>query len=162
MGSIGLPSSAAFAATTSVGVTISGVTAEMTAKAQEAAANQAALAKAWLETEIDDSQPVEVSETIGAQTVHYWEAADGSRNTTAPAEIAEPFETMPTTTSVQTAHQLEATIVKDPPIEHFQSMPSKNQIDQTARAFKQLTTDWASQLSISSLEDWLINLKITG
>lgn len=72
MGGIVLQSTTVSAATTSVGVTITGVTPEMATKAKEAAAEQAALEEAWLQTEIDDSEPVEVTETIGGQTTHYW------------------------------------------------------------------------------------------
>ncbi|WP_308902731.1 hypothetical protein [Latilactobacillus curvatus] len=145
MGGIVLQSTTVSAATTSVGVTITGVTPEMATKAKEAAAEQAALEEAWLQTEIDDSEPVEVTETIGGQTTHYWESADGSRSTTAPAEVQDETVAAPEVA----AEQFE----EEQPAENFKPMPKKHDIDQKAVAFKQLTTDWASNQIMSSLED---------
>lgn len=150
MGGIVLQSTTVSAATTSVGVTITGVTPGMAAKAKEAAAEQAALEEAWLQTEIDDSEPVEVTETIGGQTTHYWESADGSRSTTAAAEVQDETVAAPEVA----AEQFEETAVEeDQPAENFKPMPKKHDIDQKAVAFKQLTTDWASNQIMSSLED---------
>lgn len=152
MGGIVLQSTTVSAATTSVGVTITGVTPGMAAKAKEAAAEQAALEEAWfgLQTEIDDSEPVEVTETIGGQTTHYWESADGSRSTTAPAEVQDETVAAPQVAPEQFE---ETAVEEDQPAENFKPMPKKHDIDQKAVAFKQLTTDWASNQIMSSLED---------
>ncbi|GED82017.1 hypothetical protein [Latilactobacillus curvatus] len=150
MGGIVLQSTTVSAAATSVGVTITGVTPGMAAKAKEAAAEQAALEEAWLQTEIDDSEPVEVTETIGGQTTHYWESADGSRSTTAPAEVQDETVAAPEVAPEQFE---ETAVEEDQPAENFKPMPKKHDIDQKAIAFKQLTTDWASNQIMSSLED---------
>lgn len=148
VGGITLQSTPTSAATTSVSVTLTGVTPEMAANAKEAAAEQAALEEAWLQAEIDDSESVEVTETINGQTTHYWESADGTRHTTAPVKAQDETVATPKIAT----EQPKETAVEKQPAETFKPMPKKHEIGPKAIFFKQLTTNWVSHQIMSSLE----------
>ncbi|VTU47535.1 hypothetical protein [Latilactobacillus sakei] len=85
------------AATSTVGVTFSGITPEMQAKAAEERAAEEEVNDAWLDMDFTDDSPVEVEETVNGQTQHYWEYADGTTSQTAPAETADTEDVATTT-----------------------------------------------------------------
>ena len=157
------------AATSTVGVTFSGITPEMQAKAAEERAAEAEVNDAWLDMDFTDDSPVEVEETVNGQTQHYWEYADGTTSQTAPAETADTEDvatttqtaaqptaeavpvvsdqqTTPTTTTT-TKQTATVTPVKkaQPKKEKFKPMPS-------VATIKQLTFDWASAQVMQPLE----------
>lgn len=157
------------AATSTVGVTFSGITPEMQAKAAEERAAEAEVNDAWLDMDFTDDSPVEVEETVNGQTQHYWEYADGTTSQTAPAETADTADvatttqtaaqptaeavpavsdqqTTPTTTTT-TKQTATVTPVKkaQPKKEKFKPMPS-------VATIKQLTFDWASAQVMQPLE----------
>lgn len=155
------------AATSTVGVTFSGITPEMQAKAAEERAAEEEVNDAWLDMDFTDDSPVEVEETVNGQTQHYWEYADGTTSQTAPAESADTTDTADVATTTQTATQpaaeaapavseqqtpaattkQTATPVKkvQPKKEKFKAMPS-------VATIKQLTFDWASAQVMQPLE----------
>lgn len=156
------------AATSTVGVTFSGITPEMQAKAAEERAAEEEVNDAWLDMDFTDDSPVEVEETVNGQTQHYWEYADGTTSQTAPAESADTTDTADVATTTQTAAQptaeaapavseqqtpaatttkQTATPVKkaQPKKEKFKPMPS-------VATIKQLTFDWASAQVMQPLE----------
>ncbi|MFL2062206.1 hypothetical protein ACEN4E_00300 [Latilactobacillus sakei] len=142
------------AATSTVGVTFSGITPEMQAKAAEERAAEEEVNDAWLDMDFTDDSPVEVEETINGQTQRYWEYADGTTSQTAPAETADTTNNADVATTNQTAAQPTAEAVPavsdqqttatvtpvkkaQPKKEKFKPMPS-------VATIKQLTFDWAS------------------
>ncbi|XEO93642.1 hypothetical protein ACBP45_08590 [Latilactobacillus sakei] len=152
------------AATSTVGVTFSGITPEMQAKAAEERAAEEEVNDAWLEMDFNDDSPVEVEETINGQTQHYWEYADGTTSQTAPAETGDTEDVATTTqtaaqpvaeaapavseqqTPATTATKQPAPVKKaQPKKEKFKPMPS-------VATIKQLTFDWASAQVMQPLE----------
>ncbi|MEJ1307617.1 hypothetical protein QY884_06890 [Latilactobacillus sakei] len=155
------------AATSTVGVTFSGITPEMQAKAAEERAAEEEVNDAWLDMDFTDDSPVEVEETVNGQTQHYWEYADGTTSQTAPAETADTEDVATTTQTVAqptaeaalavseqqtpeattTTTKQTATPVKkaQPKKEKFKPMPS-------VATIKQLTFDWASAQVMQPLE----------
>ncbi|ASN13161.1 hypothetical protein [Latilactobacillus sakei] len=130
------------AATSTVGVTFSGITPEMQAKAAEERAAEEEVNDAWLDMDFTDDSPVEVEETVNGQTQHYWEYADGTTSQTAPAVSEQQTPEAATTTTKQTATPVKKA---QPKKEKFKPMPS-------VATIKQLTFDWASAQVMQPLE----------
>lgn len=156
------------AATSTVGVTFSGITPEMQAKAAEERAAEEEVNDAWLDMDFTDDSPVEVEETVNGQTQHYWEYADGTTSQTAPAETADTEDvattnqtaaqptaeaapavsdqqTTPTTTTTKQTATVTPVKKAQPKKEKFKPMPS-------VATIKQLTFDWASAQVMQPLE----------
>ncbi|PKX61491.1 hypothetical protein [Latilactobacillus sakei] len=138
------------AATSTVGVTFSGIIPEMQAKAAEERAAEEEVNDAWLDMDFTDDSPVEVEETVNGQTQHYWEYADGTTSQTAAqptAEAAPAVSEQQTPEAATTTTKQTATPVKkaQPKKEKFKPMPS-------VATIKQLTFDWASAQVMQSLE----------
>ncbi|MEJ1324542.1 hypothetical protein QY887_09765 [Latilactobacillus sakei] len=129
-------------ATSTVGVTFSGITPEMQAKAAEERAAEEEVNDAWLDMDFTDDSPVEVEETVNGQTQHYWEYADGTTSQTAPAVSEQQTPEATTTTTKQTATPVKKA---QPKKEKFKPMPS-------VATIKQLTFDWASAQVMQPLE----------
>ncbi|WP_409043631.1 hypothetical protein NON14_03470 [Latilactobacillus sakei] len=139
------------AATSTVGVTFSGITPEMQAKAAEERAAEEEVNDAWLDMDFTDDSPVEVEETVNGQTQHYWEYADGTTSQTAPAETADTADvatTTPTTTTTKQTATVTPVKKAQPKKEKFKPMPS-------VATIKQLTFDWASAQVMQPLEEMI-------
>ncbi|MFL2081527.1 hypothetical protein ACEN4A_07525 [Latilactobacillus sakei] len=150
------------AATSTVGVTFSGITPEMQAKAAEERAAEEEVNDAWLEMDFNDDSPVEVEETINGQTQHYWEYADGTTSQTAPAETGDTKDVATTTQTQPVAEAAPAvseqqtpatTATKQPaPVKKAQPKKEKFKPMPSVATIKQLTFDWASAQVMQPLE----------